>query len=92
VIDTNALVSALLRRESYHRSVLRACFEDRLKPPVGHTLFLEYEDVLGRGVLFQELPLSKVDRQRFFESLLSVCEWVRPISLAPASDSRTFAR
>jgi len=77
VIDTNVLVSAVLRRESYNRSVLRACFEDRLKPMVGHTLFLEYEDVLGRGALFQKSPLSKLDRQRFFESFLSVCEWVR---------------
>jgi len=44
---------------------------------VGHTLFLEYEDVLGRETLFQKSPLSKLDRQRFFESFLSVCEWVR---------------
>ena len=77
VIDTNVLVSALLRRESYNREVFQACFEDRLTPLVGHTLFLEYEDVLGRDALFKKSLLSGLERQRFFESFLNVCEWVR---------------
>jgi len=77
VIDTNVLVSALLRRESYNRGVFRACFEDRLTPLVGHTLFLEYEDVLGREALFKKSPLSGSERRRFFEAFLSVCEWGR---------------
>jgi putative PIN family toxin of toxin-antitoxin system len=77
VIDTNVLVSALLRRESYNRGVFRACFEGCLAPLVGHTLFLEYEDVLGREALFGKSPLPRPERQQFFESFLSVCEWVR---------------
>jgi predicted nucleic acid-binding protein len=42
-----------------------------------HTLSLEYEDVLGREALFEKSPLPGPERQRFFESFLSVCEWVR---------------
>jgi putative PIN family toxin of toxin-antitoxin system len=77
VIDTNVLTGALLRREGQNRGVLRACFEERLKPVVGQALFLEYEDVLGRQSLFRRSPLSAHERRRLFESFLSVCEWVR---------------
>lgn len=77
VIDTNVLVGALLRREGHNRAVVRACFEDRLKPLVGQALFLEYEDVLGRQRLFQKSPLNARERQEFFESFLSLCEWVQ---------------
>ena len=46
-----------------------------MKPIVGHTLFLEYEDVLSRKALFRQSPLSDVERQHLFEAFLSVCEW-----------------
>ena len=75
VIDTNVLVGALLRRTGRDRDVVRACFENRLTPIVGHTLFLEYEDVLGREALLRKSPLSRAERQRLFEAFLSVCEW-----------------
>jgi uncharacterized protein len=77
VIDTNVLTGALFRREGHNRSVLRACFEAYLQPIVGQSLFLEYEDVLGRDILFKNSPLSKRERQQFFEAFLSVCEWVQ---------------
>jgi uncharacterized protein len=76
VIDTNVLTAALLRTEGQNRSVLRACFEDRLKPIVGQTLFLEYEDVLGRPKLFRTSPLDAAERQQLFQSFLGLCEWV----------------
>jgi len=38
--------------------VIRACLEGRLKPLIGQTLFLEYEDVLGRGDVRRLCPLS----------------------------------
>lgn len=65
-----------MRREGQNRDVIRACLEDRLSPLVGQTLFLEYEEVLGRESLFRKSPLSAVERMRLFESFLSVCEWV----------------
>src|SRR5437016_3699131 len=76
VVDTNVLVGALLKRGGANREVLRACFEGRLQPLIGQALFLEYEDVLGRDALFGKSPLSRRERREFFESFLSVCEWV----------------
>jgi putative PIN family toxin of toxin-antitoxin system len=76
VIDTNVLTAALLKAEGQNRRVLRHCFEDRLKPIVGQSLLLEYEDVLGREELFRSSPLSNSERMQFFESFLSLCEWV----------------
>ncbi len=77
VIDTNVLTGALLRGPGQNRAVLRACFEDRLRPLLGQALFLEYEDVLGREELFRKSPLSTPERQRLFEAFLSVCEWAQ---------------
>ena len=77
VVEPKVLVGALLRKEGHSRAALRACFENRLKPVVGHELFLEYEDVLGRARLFTKCPLSARERRRFVESFLSICEWVR---------------
>jgi putative PIN family toxin of toxin-antitoxin system len=77
VIDTNVLAGALLRREGQNRDVLRACFEDHLKPLVGQALFLEYEDVLGRQHLFRKSPLAPAERLELFEAFLSICEWVQ---------------
>lgn len=76
VVDTNVLAGAMLRKEGSNRNVLRACLEDRLKPAVGETLFLEYEDVLAREAIFRKSPLTGTERRQLFEAFLSVCEWV----------------
>lgn len=77
MVDTNVLVGALISASGLNRSVLRACFEGRVQPIIGETLFHEYEDVLGRGTMFQKSPLSATERIRFFEAFLSVCEWTQ---------------
>ena len=48
-----------------------------MKPVVGHALFLEYEDVLGRSRLFDRCPLNAGERQQFLEAFLSLCDWVQ---------------
>src|SRR4051794_19209358 len=58
VVDTNVMVSALRSPDGRNRQVLRACFEGRLRPVMGQSLFLEYEDVMGREALFRETPLA----------------------------------
>src|SRR5690349_6605215 len=67
----------MLGREGHNRAVLRACLEGRLMPLVGHALFLEYEDVLGRKHLFEKSPLNARERQRLFESFLRISDWVQ---------------
>jgi len=77
VIDTNVLVGALLQQAGTNRRIIRACLEGKLSPLVGQTLFLEYEDVLGRAKLFQSSPLSDVERRELLAALLSVSQWVQ---------------
>ena len=76
VIDTNVIAGSLLRGEGQNRAILRACFEGRIRPVVGQSLFLEHEDVLGREQLFRKSPLSSLERRQLFEAFLSVCDWV----------------
>ena len=76
MVDTNVFAGALLREGGYNRQVLRACLDDRVQPVMGQSLFLEYEDVLGREALFSRSPLSAAERRALFEAFLSVCEWV----------------
>lgn len=76
MIDTSVLVGALISPAGQNRFVLRACLEGTLKPLIGHSLFLEYEDVLSRPTLFRSSPLSAAERLELLEAFLSVCEWV----------------
>jgi predicted nucleic acid-binding protein len=48
-----------------------------MRPVMGYTLFLEYEDVLGRKQLFRKSPLSPDECKQLFQAFLSVCEWVQ---------------
>jgi len=76
VIDTNVLTGTLLGGSGFNRGAIRACLEGQLKPLIGQTLFLEYQDVLNRENLFRSAPLSRRERQELFAAFLSVCEWV----------------
>jgi putative PIN family toxin of toxin-antitoxin system len=76
VVDSNVVVASLISGRGDNRAVLRACLDGSAQPVIGETLFLEYEDVMGRQKLFQNCLLSKVERQHMLEAFLSVCEWV----------------
>ena len=49
VIDTNVLVSALLKAESAPASVLEFCFGGVIKPLYDDRILLEYREVLSRS-------------------------------------------
>lgn len=76
VLDTNILVSALLRNSGSARLVLRACLENQYHAVLGPALFAEYEDVLGRDELFADSILSVDQREEVFNGFLSGCRWV----------------
>ena len=76
VVDTNVMVSALMKSDSTPRRVLRACLQHQCQPLMGNALLAEYEDVLCRPALFKNCQLSKAERLRFLDDFLSVCEWV----------------
>ena len=75
-MDSNVIVASLISGRGDNRAVLRACLGGFAQPVIGETLFLEYEDVMGRPKLFQQSPLSRLERQQLREAFLSVCEWV----------------
>lgn len=75
-MDSNVIVASLISGRGDNRAVLRACLGGSALPVIGETLFLEYEDVMGRPKLFQRCPLSKLEREHLLEAFLGVCEWV----------------
>lgn len=76
VIDTNIFVGACLGQGSAWQ-VVRASIEGRFQPVMGAALLAEFEDVLGRDVLFARCRLSLPERQELLDVFLSQCEWVR---------------
>lgn len=76
VLDTNVLVSALLRGGRAARTVLKACLTARYRPVIGPALLAEYEDVLARTELFSTSVLNAQEREAVFDTFLSECRWV----------------
>ena len=76
VVDTIVLIGALPGGDGANRRILRACFERRLLPIIGQSLYCEYEDVMGRSNLFSKCPLNASERARLLDDFLSVCSWV----------------
>ena len=77
VVDTNVFVSALIRGTGASREVLRRSLRKQCQPLLGHKLFMEMEETLGREALFKDCPLSKVEREELFAAFASVCEWTK---------------
>ena len=76
VVDTNVMVSALMKADSAPRRVLQACLQRQCQALMGNALLAEYEAVLCRQQLFKDCVLSEAERLQFLDDFLSVCEWV----------------
>lgn len=76
VVDTNVLVSALLRGGRAARLVLKACLTAGYRPLIGPALLAEYEDVLGRTELFSASALTAKEREAVLDAFLGTCRWV----------------
>jgi uncharacterized protein len=78
VVDTNVLVGAFLSQAGGdNREVIRRCLKREAQPVLGVTLFIEYEDALGRDALMKKCPLTPRDMLVLLEAFLAVCEWVK---------------
>lgn len=75
VVDTNVFVAAVRSAKGSNRDILRLCLNYRCEPLMGTSLFLEFEDVMGRESLFRECPISSRERDNLFRAFLSVCRW-----------------
>lgn len=76
VVDTNVFVAALKSADGGARQVLRLCLRGEVSPIIGHKLFLEFSDILGRPGMFESSPSTPADREVLFHAFLSVCRWV----------------
>jgi putative PIN family toxin of toxin-antitoxin system len=74
VLDTNVFVAAMRSEGGASRAVLRAALTGRCRPIFGTTLWLEYEDVLGRPLWTG--ATSPGERSEILAALASVAEWV----------------
>ena len=73
VVDTNVLVSALLKRGSYPDKVAQAVRRGQLQPVVCTEIVAEYVDVLRRP----KLGLPQHDALELLESFAAQAQWVR---------------
>jgi putative PIN family toxin of toxin-antitoxin system len=76
VIDTSALISALIGDEGPSREILRRSLKGEYKPLINNALFSEYEDVSSRKRILDRCPLNPQEIRELLNSLYSVCQWV----------------
>ena len=75
VIDTSVWISALIKKESGARELLRLIFQDKIAPQMSEPLFREYESVMKRKKIQTLTPLSKEEQYELLNALLSKCHW-----------------
>ena len=75
VIDTSVWISALIKKESRARELLRLVFQDKISPQMSEPLFIEYESVMKRKKIQTLTPLSKDEQNELLNALLSKCHW-----------------
>ena len=74
VIDTNVLVSAMLKADSIPRQILNAVFNNELIPLLCNEIIDEYREVLAR-------PKFKFDQKAVrtvVDGLIECCEFLEP--------------
>jgi putative PIN family toxin of toxin-antitoxin system len=76
VIDTNVFVGACLGKGP-SSLVVEACLKGEFVPLMGAALMSEYEDVLGRGDLFENCRLSMRERDELLNIFIASCRWTR---------------
>ncbi len=76
VIDTSALISALIGKKGPGREILRKSLHGDYKLLISNALFLEYEDVSKRKQVRDICPLTDKEVAALLGALYSVCNWV----------------
>ena len=75
VIDTSVWISALIKKESSARELLRLVFQGKVSPQISEALFKEYESVMKRKKIQNLTPLSTDEQHDLFNAYLSQCKW-----------------
>jgi putative PIN family toxin of toxin-antitoxin system len=75
VIDTNVFVAALRSGGGPSREVIRRALQGYYQPIFSNSLWLEYEDLLGRDVWTQET--TDDDRRKVLAALAAASRWIK---------------
>ncbi|MFT3791418.1 MAG: PIN domain-containing protein [Rudaea sp.] len=75
VLDTSVFVAILRSTGGTAREVLRRCLQGQYCPLFGNASWLEYEDVLGRGIV--DTTTSEAERQIVLAALARTGRWVQ---------------
>ena len=75
VIDTSVWISALIKKNSKSREILKLVFTGKLLPQISEALFREYESITTREDIQSQTILTKDEQQELFEAFLSQCCW-----------------
>lgn len=75
VIDTSVWISALIKKDSSARDVLRLVLEDKITPQMSEALFYEYETVMKRQKIQNLTPLTQEEQNTLFYAYLSAAKW-----------------
>ena len=76
VIDTSVWISALIKKESAARELLRLVFADKVFPQMSEALFYEYEAVMQRKKIQKLItPLTEAEQEHLFYAYLSSYKW-----------------
>lgn len=74
VIDTDVWVAGVRGAGDANR-VLHCCLDGQYRPLMGAALLAEYEDVMGRPLLWKRSRLNAAEREELLDIFLSVCRW-----------------
>ena len=90
VLDTNVLVSAMLKEHSVPGTILRLCAKGLLVPVYGEKMIQEYSEVLARSKFhFPQSTISKITAA-ILQNGLKIKHVSQPWSLPDASDAVFF--
>ena len=75
VIDTSVWISALIKKETAARALLRLVFQEKIVPQMSEPLFREYESVMQRDKIQTLTILTENEQKELFNAFLSKCHW-----------------
>jgi uncharacterized protein len=90
VLDTNVVVSALLRLDSPPGLVLRLALDGRVRCFISEALLAEYEDVLGRTELNLSVGVTKTTLRRIRRTFTTVVPARRVVVSSDSEDNKVL--
>ena len=75
VIDTSVWISALIKKETAARALLRLVFQEKVVPQMSEPLFREYESVMQREKIQALTILTENEQRELLNAFLSKCHW-----------------